>query len=148
MAVQMIPFDTFIGFVGSGDIDLDTHAFKAVLSNTAPNPDTHDELVDITQIANGFGYVTGGVALTSVTWTETAANSGIWEWASADFEWTASGGSIGPFQYIPIYSDTSTSDKLVGYFNYGSPLTVPDGSIFRVQIGANGIFRIGVGTIT
>lgn len=135
-------FDEFKGNLGNGSIDLDSHTFKAVLSNTAPDSAADDELADITQIANGVGYTTGGVALTSVTWTETAPSSGIWRWNSADFSWIASGGTIGPFQYVAIYDDTSTGDKLVGYLDYGTPISITDGNAFTVDVGTNGIFEL------
>jgi hypothetical protein len=146
MAVTFALFDSFFGNVGGGRIDLDTDTFKAMLTNTAPSISADDELADITQISNGNGYTTGGVTLTSVTWTEPDSN-GVWKFASANFQWSASGGSIGPFRYIPIYSDTSTGDKLVGRYDFGSELTIPDGSVFEVEIGTDGIIRFGVGTL-
>lgn len=135
-------FHEFKNNLGNGAIDLDSHTFKAVLSNTAPVVGTDDELADVTQIANGNGYTTGGVTLTSVTWSETGAGLGVWRFNAADFTWTASGGSIGPFQYIEIYDDTSTGDKLVGYYDYGAPITITDGNAFTVDIGTNGIFEL------
>ena len=128
--------------LGNGAIDLDSHAFKAVLTNTAPTIATDDELADVTQIANGNGYLTGGVDLTSVTWSETGAGLGVWRFNAADFTWTASGGSIGPFRYIMIYDDTSTGDKLVGYYDYATNITITDGNAFTVDIGTNGIFEL------
>lgn len=135
-------FHEFKKFLGDGTIDLDSHTFKAVLTNTAPTVATDDELADITEIANGVGYLTGGVALTSVTWLETGAGLGVWRWNAADFTWTASGGNIGPFRYIVIYDDTATGDPLVGYYDYGTNLTITDGNAFTVDIGANGIFEL------
>jgi hypothetical protein len=135
-------YHEFKNNLGNGAIDLDSHTFKAVLSNTAPVVGTEDELADVTQIANGFGYTTGGVTLTSVTWSETGAGLGVWRFNAADFTWTASGGSIGPFQYITIYDDTATGDKLVGYYDYGTPITITDGNAFTVDIGTNGIFEL------
>jgi hypothetical protein len=134
-------FDEFIFNLGAGNIDLDSHTFKAVLTNTAPTAATDDELADITQIANGNGYTTGGVTLASVSWAETGAGTGIWQWSAADFSWTASGGDFGPFRYVPIYSDTSTGDKLVGYLDYGSSISITNGNSFTVDIGSNGIFQ-------
>jgi hypothetical protein len=146
MAVTFQIFDSFMGHLGGGRINLETDTFKAVLTNTAPVKATNTQLSDITQIANGNGYTTGGVALTSVAWT--APTAGVWRFTSANFEWNASGGAIGPFRYVPIYSDTSTNDKLVGWFDFGSAITIPDGSFFRVELGANGIVRWGVGVIS
>ena len=131
----------FIFSLGGSDIDLDSNTFKAVLTNTAPTAAGSTVLTDITQIANGNGYTTGGATLASVTWAETGAGTGIWQWTSADFSWTASGGSIATFRYVVIYDDTSASDKLVGFLDYGSALDITVGNSFTVDVGASGIFR-------
>lgn len=134
-------FDEFINNLGNGNIDLDSDTFKAVLTNTAPTAATDDELADITQIANGNGYTTGGVTLANVTWAETGAGTGVWEWSADDFSWTASGGTFGPFRYVVIYDDTSTGDKLVGYLDYGSSISITSGNSFTVDIGSGGILQ-------
>ena len=105
---------------------------------------TDDELADITQIAGTNGYTTGGVTLTSVTWLESGAGTGIWVWSSADFSWTASGGNIPDFRYVAIYSDTSTGDKLVMYFDYGGTVQITNGNSFTVDVQTNGLVRFTV----
>lgn len=138
-----ILFDEFIRYLGDGTIDLDSHTFKAVLSNTAPNAQNNTVLANITQIANGNGYTTGGATLTSVTWAETGSGTGIWRWTAADFSWTASGGAIATFRYIVVYDDTPTSpaDPLVGYWDYGAALDITSSNSFTVDIQTNGIFQ-------
>lgn len=140
-------FDEFVGNLGQKLIDLDTDTFKAILSNTSFDDAVVDELLDITQIANGNGYTTGGVTLANPTWAETGAGTGIWQWTVDDFSWTASGGSL-VFQWVVFYDDTSTNDKLIGYIDYGVALTITDGNAFTVDVGANGVFKLGLGTIT
>lgn len=137
-------FDEFKKYLGDGTVDLDTHVFKIVLTNSAPTTGTNTVLADITQIANGNGYTTGGNTLGTVTWAETGGGTGIWQWTSADSVWTASGGSIGPFRYVVVYDDTPTSpaDPLVGLLDYGSNVTVTTGNTFTVDVGANGWFRL------
>jgi hypothetical protein len=137
-------FHEFKRYLGDGTIDLDTHTFKWVLTNTAPTAATDTILANITQIANGFGYTTGGVTATSVTWTETGGGTGIWRFTAADSNWTASGGSFGPFRYPVLYDDTPTSpaDPLVGYLDYGSAITITDLNTFTIDIGALGIFDL------
>lgn len=146
MAVEFDHFNKAIGHQSAGQINLSTDTFKAVLTNTAPILATNEVLADITQIANGNGYTTGGVTLTSVVWSDPSSD-GKWRFTSAQFKWTAAGGAIGPFRYIVIYSDTSTSDKLVGRFDFGSAITIPDGSEFGITPGTDGIFRTGKGTL-
>lgn len=117
-----------------------SHTFKAVLCNTAPVA-TNSVLADLTQISNGGGYTGGaggGVLLDSVTLTET---SGTAKLTIADEVITASGGSIGPFRYVAIYNDTATSDPLVGWYDYGSNITLTDGESFTLDFDAtNGVW--------
>lgn len=135
-------FDEFKANVTSGAINLATDTLAVVLSNTAPTVATHDELADITQISAGNGYSTGGSDLASGAWAETGAGTGIWQYTSSDEVFTASGGSIGPFRYVVLYSNTSTGDKLIGYLDYGSSITVTDGNTFTIDVGANGWFQL------
>ena len=86
MAVAVI-FDEAIYNIGNGAIDLDSHTFKAALTNSAPSQADDDELGDISQIAGSFGYTTGGETMTGVAWAETGAGSGIWQWTVDDFDW-------------------------------------------------------------
>src|SRR5215208_5738347 len=141
MASTALVFDEAMYNIGNGLIDLDSHTFKAVLTNTAPVQDTSALLADITQIANGNGYLTGGVTLSGVTWAETGAGTGIWQWTASDFSWTASGGSIATFRYVVIYSDTSTGDALLLYVDYGTTLVITDGNTFYVDVQAAGLAR-------
>ena len=136
-------FNSFKRYLADGTIDLDSHAFKAVLSDVAPNVASNTILANITQIANGNGYTTGGQALTSVTWAETGAGTGIFQFTAADIGWTAVGGSIGPFRWIVIYDDTPTApaDPLVGYWDYGGDLSVPNGNAFKA-LASSGIFQL------
>lgn len=137
-------FHEFKKFLGDGTIDLDTHTFKAVLSNTDLDVAVADTYSDVTEIANGNGYTTGGITLTSVSWAETGAGTGIWRWGFADFTWTASGGSIGPFQYVYFYDDTPTSpaDPLVGKLDRGSAVTIAAGDSFLVDVGSDLVFDL------
>lgn len=134
----------FKKYLGDGTIDLDTHAYRAFLSNVAPDLAANAVKADITEITAGNGYVATGVALTSVQWVETGAGTGIWRFTCADFSWTASGGSIAAFRYVWIFDDTPTSpaDPLVGVIDYGSAITITDGNTFLADVGAGGLFTL------
>lgn len=127
-------FNSFAGKVGDGTIDLDTHTFKCALTNVAPVA-TNTVLADITQIAAGSGYSTGGVALTNVVYTEPSA--GTWRWDSDNIVFTASGGAMATFRYLVIYDDTAASDNLVGYYDAGSQ-SLADGTSLTLTVNANG----------
>ena len=114
--------------------DFGSHVFKVALTNTAPVA-TDTGLANITQIAAGTGYTTGGSAST-ITISETGGTTTI---GAADVVFTASGGSIGPLRYAVLYNDTATSpaDALIGYWDYGSSITITDGNSLTVDLPAN-----------
>jgi hypothetical protein len=132
-------FNAFIENLGKKLIDLNGDTLKVALTNTAPTAATDDELADITQVANGNGYTTGGTAVASNAYSQT---SGTGKLTGNDVVFTASG-SMGPFRYAALYSDTSTGDKLIGYWDYGSSITLASGETFTVDFDAtNGILQI------
>lgn len=143
-------FHEFGNHLGTGVHNLSTGSFKAMLSNTAPSAANDTIFANITEISAGNGYTATGVTLDSETWAETGAGTGIWQFTSADEVITASGGSIGPFRYTVIYNDTPTSpaDPLVGMLDYASSISVTSGNTFTIDVGANGIFRVGNGVIS
>lgn len=136
-------FHEFKKYLGDGTIDLDTHTFKAMLTNSAPTAGTNTVKADITEISAGNGYTAGGVTLSSVTWSETGAGTGVWRFDCADIAWTASGGAIAAHQYLVIYDDTPTSpaDPLVGYADWGSSSTIASGAT-RTWTTASGLFDL------
>jgi hypothetical protein len=142
--------DEFFGDVGKGVHNFSTASLKIALSNTAPVDATTAIFADITEISAGNGYSATGPTLDTEAWAETGSGTGIWQLTTADEVITASGGNIGPFRYVILYNDTPTSpaDPVIGYLDYGSSITVTDGNTFTVDVGANGWFRLGLGTLS
>lgn len=119
-----------------------THAFKALLTNTAPTAASDTGAGNWTEISAGNGYSAGGMALDTVTLTESGGTAKV---TIADEVLTASGGSIGPFRYVCIYNDTATSpaDAAVCYYDYGSSITVNNGESFTIDFdGTNGLWQM------
>jgi hypothetical protein len=121
-------------------INFATDTFKVYLTNTAPDAAADATLADLpTEIANGNGYTTGGVAVTVSSATQTA---GTFKWVLADLTLTAVTGSMGTFRYACIYSDTSTDDDLVGYLDNGSSVTLTVGQTYTFDFNAsNGAYQ-------
>ena len=115
--------------------DLNADTLKVYLSNTAPNVATHTIKTDIAEIAAGNGYTAGGVDTQNVT-SRTGAVTSV---TGTDFTVTAAGGSIGPFRYAILYNDTPASplDPLIGFWDYGSAVTLADGESFTVDFGTS-----------
>ena len=123
-------FDTFQEDLGLGYHDLNADTLKIYLSNTAPVV-TNSIKADIAEIGAGNGYSAGGVDTTN-TMSESSGTATI---AAVNSSITASGGSIGPFQYCILYNDTQTSpaDPLIGWWDYGSALTLNDGDQLNIN---------------
>lgn len=130
-------FNDFIEQVGKGVHNLSTNTLKLALTNTAPLS-TNTVLADITQISTGGGYTSGaggGYALDGVSWSETGGTASL---AATDEVITASGGSIGPFRYVVLYNDSTTSpaDALIGWWDYGASITLAAGETLTTDFGA------------
>lgn len=121
--------------------NLGADTLKIALTNTAPTASSAT-MSDITQISSGNGYTSGG---TAATISSSAQTSGTYKLVLADVVFTASGGSIGPFRYAVLYNDTPTSpaDPLIGYWDYGSSVTLADTETFTVDFdGTTGVMTL------
>jgi hypothetical protein len=128
-------FETFVGDLGNKVHDLDADTLKCYLSNATPSASADSVLLDLADISAGNGYTAGGEDATGV-WSET---SGTGTLAGTDIVWTASGGTIGSFRYVVLYNDTpvSPADPLIGWWDYGSSITLNDGETFTTDFGAS-----------
>jgi len=127
-------FQDFVEQLGKGIHDLDgTHTLKVYLSNATPSASADAVLADLADISAGNGYSAGGTA-TTPTWSESSGTATL---ATTDVVFTASGGTIGPFRYAVLYNDTSSSDNLLAWWDYGSSITLNDGETFTVDFGAS-----------
>ena len=135
-------FHQFVEDVAEGVHDLGTDTITVALSNAAPNQSTAATLSDITEIS--YTNVAGSRDLTL---TSSSQTSGTYRLILADLTITASGGSVGPFQYIVFYnnSQTSPADPLIGYVDRGSALTLADGESVDIDLdGTNGLWSLAV----
>lgn len=119
-----------------------TDTFKIYLSNATPSASLDAAKADLAEISAGNGYTAGGNA-TTCSVSESAGTGKVT--GTDPTTWTASGGTIGPFQYAALYNDTSTSpaDALIAWWDYGSAVTLQIGETFSVDLdGAAGIFTV------
>jgi hypothetical protein len=138
------PVDELAKYLGNKEIDLDSDVFKAMLTDTAPTKAGSLVKTDFTEISATGGYTTGGQTLTGVTWAETGAGTGIWQWTFADPSWTATGADIPTHRYLVVYDDTHASKVVIGYIDRGSSAVITNGNTRLWDIGANGAFRLTV----
>jgi hypothetical protein len=125
-------FDQFIADVASGVHQMQTgtaHVYKVYLSNTLPvrTNTTYNTPADL---ATANGYTAGGATIGTITGSQT---SGTFTFSGGtNPSWTASGSSIGPFQYAILYN--STTGKLIGWWDYGAAVTLTVGNTFVVTL--------------
>lgn len=132
-------FNSFVEALAEKVHNLGSDTLKVVLSNTAPNA-ANTVLANITQITAANGYTAGGATITVTASSQTA---GSYKLVGNDVQFTASGGSIGPFRYAVLYNDTATNDELIGWWDRGSSVTLADGETLTVDLDqTNGILTI------
>lgn len=124
----------FVGYLGTGVVDLNGDLFEVYLSNTTPSASLDDVKADLAEITIENGY-TGGQDVQN-TYSE---SGGTGTMLAVDVTITASGGTVGPFQYVVLFDETVASpvDPLVGWWDYGSALTLQDGESFTIDFGAS-----------
>jgi hypothetical protein len=137
-------FNQFVQDVCSGVHQLQTgttHVLKVALTNTAPTA-TNAVIADITQVASGNGYTTDGATVGTVTGAQASGTMKVT--GGTDPVFTATG-SMGPFRYAVLFNSTPTSPlkPLIGYWDYGSSITLASGETFTVDIDqTNGLFTL------
>lgn len=136
-----VKFEQFAEDLGKGIHDFDAHTFKIYLTNATPNVAINAVKADLAEISAGSGYTAGGNTCAFVSSEQTG---GVLKFILGNpATWTASGGTIGPFRYAVLYNDTSASDSLIQYWDYGSALTMAIGESFSITLDAtNGVLTI------
>lgn len=140
----MATFNKLNGFVehlAEGVHNLDAGQLVLALSNTAPGSESTPPtgstadciLANVTQAA----YT--NLSSRNLTTSASAQTAGTYALSVNDLVLTSTGGTTGPFRYVYIYNDTPTSpaDPLIGYYDYGSSITLADGETFTFDVGAN-----------
>lgn len=128
------------------DVDLASDVMMIALSNTAPGSETSDPTAD----GNGIlGNVTEVVytfcSSRTITTTSSSQTGGTFELILVDITLSASGGAVGPFQYVYVYDDTVATPvkPLICYYDYGSAITLNDGEDLLVDFDqVNGLFQL------
>lgn len=143
----MAAFNKLNGFVenlAEKVFNLGSDTLTVALSNTAPGSETTPptgatstaKLSNVTQIT--YTSLSSRVLTTS----SSAQASGTYSLIIADLVLTASG-AVGPFRYIYIYDDTATNDELLGYYDYGSSISLASGETLTLDFdGTNGVLQL------
>ena len=128
-------FHCFVENLAEKVHNLGADTLKVYLSNDAPVAATDAVKTDVTEISTGNGY-TGPLTLTV---TGSSQTSGTYSLVASDPSVITASGSVGPFQYVVLYNDTPTSpaDPLIGWWDYGTAVTLASGETFTIDLGAS-----------
>lgn len=130
-----VKFQPFVEALSEKVHNLGSDQLVVALTNSAP-VNTNSVLTDITEIA----YT--NCSSRNLTTSSSAQTGGTYKLVIADITLTATG-TVGPFQYVVIYNDTSTSDNLIGFYDYGSAVTLQNGDSFVIDFdGTNGLLTL------
>jgi hypothetical protein len=141
-------------YVGDNTLDMDDTAdwmIALFLSTSNANTLTNSVYGDLTnEHANANGYTTGGVALSGITWVESAGTI-TFDASNLAPAWTASGGSItGRFLVIYKNATVNTIVKPLAAVclvdTTPADATAPDGNPFNITFNASGIFTLSGAT--
>lgn len=131
-------FNAFVENLAEGVHNLGSNQLVVALTNSAPSA-SNAVLADITQIS----YT--NCSSRNITTTSSSQTSGTYKLILTDLTLTASGGSVGPFRYVVVYNDTpaSPADPLIGWYDYGSNLTLASGETLTIDFDAvNGFISL------
>lgn len=130
-----VKFQPFVESLAEKVHNLGSDQLVVALTNSAPNA-TDATLSQITEIS----YT--NCSTRNITTSTSAQSSGTYKLVLTDLVLTASG-TVGPFRYVVIYNDTSASDNLICYYDYGSSITLASGETLTLDFdGTNGLLQL------
>lgn len=148
-------YDLAKKYIGDGTHDLDdTTNWKMALFLSTSNANTLSVGTNIygdltNEHANANGYTTGGVALTGITWANSA---GTITFDCNDPVWTASGGSI-VARFAVIYRNATVNGIVKPLLcvclldTAPADVTTTTGNTFTIVINASGVFTVSGGNV-
>jgi hypothetical protein len=128
-------FNSFTEAVCEKVHNLGSDTLKVALTNSAPVT-SNTVLANITEVS----YT--NLSTRVITTSSSTQTSGTYKLVLTDLILTASG-AVGPFRYIVVYNDTATNDELIGFFDYGSAITMANTDTLTIDFdGTNGLFQL------
>lgn len=143
---SFVKINDFVEHIAEKVHNLGSDQLVVALSNTAPGSETNNPSADGNGVLANVTEITyTNLSSRNITTNASVVSSGTYKLTLTDLTLTASGGSVGPFRYVYIYNDTPSSpaDPLIGYYDYGSSITLQDGESLEIDFSAaNGLLQI------
>lgn len=121
-------FRSFVEAIAEKVHNLGSDTLKVALTAAANAPvNTNTVLANLTEIS----YT--NCSSRTLTVSGSAQSAGTYKLTITDLTLTASGGTVGPFRYVVLYNDTATNDELIGWYDYGSDITLASGETLLIN---------------
>jgi len=129
-------FNAFVETVAEKVHNLGSDQLTLALTNTLPTS-ANSVLADITQIS----YT--NLSTRNLTTTASSQTGGLYKLVVSDITLTSTGGSTGPFRYVVVYNSTAAGGPLIGWYDYGTSLTLNSGESLAVDFDqTNGLLTL------
>lgn len=132
-------FKSFVEALAEKKHDLSSDQLKIALCAVAPVVG-NSVLADLTEI--DYTNLVGATPL-NLTTVSSAQTSGTYKLVLADLTLEVVGSALPAFRYIVIYNDTASNKELIGFYDYGSSLTLAPADQFILDFdGTTGVIQI------
>ena len=135
MASAFNKVNSFVQDLAQKVHNLNADAAFVALTNTAPTASTTTYTGLPGEVAAGGGYSTGGMAVAG-TISATQTSGTLHYKTTANTVFTATTG-FGPFRYVLLYNNTPAGKQAIGYYDYGSAVTLAALETFTVDMTSN-----------
>jgi hypothetical protein len=140
MAVAFTKINKFVLNLGNKVFNLSSDQLMVALTNTLPVASTANQYSDLTSPL-ATTNLSGGTPfnLTTTSYTQTSGTASL---ILADLVLTATG-VVGPFRYIVLYDNAATNKELIGFYDYGTSVTLGNGDTFTLDFdNVNGVLAL------
>lgn len=128
-------FNSLVEALAEKKHDLGADQLAVALSATSPVA-TNSVLSNITQIS----YT--NLSSRNITTVSSTQTSGVYKLVLQDLVLSATG-AVATFRYIVLYNSTAANQELLGWYDYGSNVTLANGETFTIDFdGTNGALTI------
>lgn len=121
---------------GLHDLRAAGHTVKVFLSNEQPLA-TDTVKANIAEIS-ATDYTAGGYDIQN----DVSQAAGVASLTASAVTITASTATIGPFQFAVLYNDSAANDPLIGWYDWGSALTLAISEGIAITFGTE-VFTVG-----
>ena len=137
MAATFNKFNSFVEALAEKIHNLGSDTLQIALTNASNAPVAGNSVLgDLTEIA----YTNLSTQALSVSGS--AQTSGTYKLSITDLVLTATG-AVETFRYIVIFNQTAGNDELIGWYDYGSDVTLADGETFTINFDdSNGVLTL------